>query len=381
MSCGDRKSVNRNSHCAAILVAMIMYPRIVFLALTCAAGGFAGAQSDVKSTLPNGRQIEPVGRWIPVAPYPFAVALREDGAQAAAPSIGFPFALNVVDEPLTDNPQTRRFPNTRENDPEVEVDAGVAYSPDGKLLYVSTGDSGKVRVYRTSDWAIATDALLNGEMGGRKFEKSFAGALAISRDGKFLFVIDEGNWRVVVLNAESMEKSGWVGTGRYPFGLALSPDGSKLYVTNTGLFEYRTIPGVGEGEHPTGGLRFPPFGYPSEGARAGAVVENQHVPGLGDENSDEGSSLWTIDVRNPAKPEVIGEAAIGGSDFRVKWNDRGWCADRCGSGGRCGICHAGAQGLSGEDQVRTARGYWPRPPCRRSQVRSLRTRNTGLCAE
>ena len=38
-----------------------------------------------------------------VAPYPFAVALREDGAQAAAPSIGFPFALNVVDEPMTDH--------------------------------------------------------------------------------------------------------------------------------------------------------------------------------------------------------------------------------------------------------------------------------------
>ena len=177
---------------------------------------------------------------------------------------------------------------------------------------MSTGDSGKVRVYRTSDWAIAKEALLNGEMGGRKFEKSFAGALAISRDGKFLFVIDEGNWRVVVLNAESMEKSGWVGTGRYPFGLALSPDGSKLYVTNTGLFEYRTIPGVGEGRASAGwACGFRHLDIRQQAARRVRLSKNQHVPGLGDENSDEGSSLWTIDVRDPANPGVIGKLRLG----------------------------------------------------------------------
>jgi len=148
--------------------------------------------------LPNGREIEPVGNWIPLAPYPFALAIRPDGAQAAVPSIGFPFALNIVDGLASSQPQTRRFPETRENDPAVEVDAGVAYSPDGKLLYVSTGDSGKVRVYSTNDWKLANEASLDGLIGGKEFERSFAASLAISHDGKLLFVIDEGNWRVVV---------------------------------------------------------------------------------------------------------------------------------------------------------------------------------------
>jgi YVTN family beta-propeller protein len=290
---------------------MTMYRRFLFLALACIAAGLACAQTHVKSTLPNGRQIEPEGKWIPVAPYPFALAVRGDGAQVAVPSIGFPFALNVVDDPMTDHVQAHRFPNTTKNDPAVEVDAGVVYSPDGKLLYVSSGDSGKVRAYGTTDWAVAKEASLDGKIGERRFEKSFAGSLAISRDGKLLLVVDEGNWRVVVLNAETLEKVGWVGTGRYPFGLALSPDGSKLYVTNTGLFEYRTIPGVGQGEHPAGGLRFPAFGYPSKAARKGAVVEGKQVPGLGDENSDEGSSLWSIDVREPSHPTVIAKLRLG----------------------------------------------------------------------
>ena len=289
---------------------MAMYRRISLLALICAAG-LASAQVSVKSTLPNGRQIEPVGRWIPVAPYPFAVALRGDATQTVVPSIGFPFALNVIDEPVSDHPKTQRFPKTRENDPSVEVDAGVVYSPDGKLLYVSTGDSGKVRAYNTSDWAIAKETSLDGEMGRINFEKSFAGALAISRDGKLLFAVDEGNWRIVVLDAQSLERIGSVGTGRYPFGLAVSPDGTKLYVTNTGMFEYRTIPGVGNGEHPVGGLRFPPFGYPSPAAQQGTLVEGKHVPGLGHENSTEGSSLWTIDVRHPAEPSVVAKLRLG----------------------------------------------------------------------
>lgn len=290
---------------------MNWYRRFACLALAHVAAGFLSAQARVNATLPNGRQIEPAGKWIPVAPYPFALALRPDGAQVAVPSIGFPFAMNVIDNPTSDKPKTQRFPKTRENDPAVEVDAGVTYSADGRLLYVSTGDSGKVRVYDTTTWAAIKAASLDGAIGDGSFDKSFAGALAISKDGKLLFVVDEGNWRVVVLNTDTLEKVAYVSTGRYPFGLALSPDGSKLYVTNTGLFEYQTIPSVGVGEHPPGGLRFPPFGYPSATARKGAVVEGKQVPGLGDENSDEGSSLWTIDISHPEKPSAISKLRLG----------------------------------------------------------------------
>ena len=285
--------------------------RWILLLSACTASCAVQAQTQVKSVLPNGRNIEPVGNWIPLAPYPFALAIRPDGAQAAIPSIGFPFALNVVDGPASSHPQTQRFPKTPENDPAVEVDAGVAYSPDGKLLYVSTGDSGKVRAYETTDWKQANETSLDGSIDGKEFKGSFAASLTISRDGKLLFVVDEGNWRVVVLNAETLAKVSSIETGRYPFGLALSPDETRLYVTNTGLFEYRTIPGVGPGENPTGGLRFPPFGYPSQTARDGGVIEGKRVPGLGDENSESGSSLWTIDIRDPAHPSVAAKLRLG----------------------------------------------------------------------
>jgi hypothetical protein len=43
-------------------------------------------QSGITAVLPNGRQIRPVGNWIEVAPYPFAIAVKPDGTEAAVPS-------------------------------------------------------------------------------------------------------------------------------------------------------------------------------------------------------------------------------------------------------------------------------------------------------
>ncbi|WP_348263404.1 YncE family protein [Telmatobacter sp. DSM 110680] len=217
------------------------------------------AQAPVTAVLPNGREIHPEGNWIPLAPYPFALAVRPDYAEIAVPSIGFPFALNVIDEPQTSNPKVRRFPTGHENDPSIEVHAGLSYSPDGNLLYVATGDSGKIRAYRTSDWNAAGEVSLDGSVGETDFGDSFAATLVVSADGKTLYALDQGNWRIVIIDATTWQKIGSVSTGSYPFGLALSPDGDRLYVTNSGLFEYSTIRGASEKNPLKTGLHFPPF--------------------------------------------------------------------------------------------------------------------------
>ncbi len=269
------------------------------------------AQVGVTAVLPNGREIHPAGNWVPVAPYPFALAVRPDGEQISIPSIGFPFALNVVDKPGSDAPNIRRMPGGTENDPAVETHAGLAYSPDGALLYVATGDSGKVRAYQTTDWSAGAEVALDAPIAGKEYSGSFAATLLVSSDGNTIYALDQGNWRVVVIDAAKMECVASIATGSYPFGLALSPDGSKLYVTNTGLFEYTTIPGASDKDPLHTGLHFPPFGYPSKAAREGATVEGKRIAGLGSENSDRGSSLWTFDVRDREHPTVIGKLRLG----------------------------------------------------------------------
>jgi YVTN family beta-propeller protein len=284
------------------------------------------AQTGVTAVLPNGRQIHPAGNWIPLAPYPFALAVRPDGAQIAVPSIGFPFALNVVNRPASPSPQVLRLPSGENNDPAIETHAGLAYSLDGALLYVATGDSGKIRAYRTVDWHPVAELSLDGPLGGKDFKGSFAATLILSADGKTIFALDQGNFRVVIVDAAKMELVASISTGNYPFGLALSPDGAKLYVTNSGLFEYKTVPGA-DAKDPLGtGLHFPPFAYPSKAAREGALVEGRKIPGLGDENSVSGSSLWTYDVRDREHPVVTAKLRLGTKITEVRGETVGGAA-------------------------------------------------------
>lgn len=271
-----------------------------------------GALTGINATLPNGRKIRPEGTWIPVAPFPFAIAVRPDGDELAVPSIGFPFALNLIAHPANSAPVVTTWPERRKNEETIETHAGIAYSPDGKLLYLTLGDSGKVGIWnQVGGWRQVGSIALDGVTAGIDYKGSFAATLLCSSNGKWLYALDQGNWRVVVLNAETRERVASIETGAYPFGMALSPDGTRLFVTNTGLFEYSKIPDATAATAASTGLHFPPFGYPSPAARNGAMVERKQVPGLGDENSDRGSSLWTYNLAADGIPKLAARLRLG----------------------------------------------------------------------
>lgn len=265
----------------------------------------------VTAILPNGRKITPIGDWIPVAPFPFSIALRPDGNQLVAPSLGFPFALNIIDRPTHADRKARQIPEGYLSEPDTEIYTGVCYSPDGKLLYVATGNSGAVDIYSTDNWRKIARINLNGALNGHTYRESFSAAMAISADGRRLFVLDQANWRVVILNSETRTSVAALATGIDPIALALSPDGKRLYIANSGLFDYQTIPGADNSDRLHTGLKFPPFGYPSPQAETGATAEGKKIPGLGDPNSDNGSSLWTYDVSDPQKGRITAKLRLG----------------------------------------------------------------------
>ncbi len=270
---------------------------------TSFAAPLALAQQGVEAILPDGRQIHPAGNWIPVAPFPFAIALKPDGSEAAVPSIGFPFALNVISHPDSAKPTVRRLPDydARNNDPAVQVHAGLAYAPDGQTLYVATGDSGKIDLYSTADWHLLGEIPLDAPINGEDFTGSFAASVLVSADGRTLYALDQGNWRIAIIDAAARKVIASAPTGADPYLTALSPGGSRLYITNIGLFEYSTIPGAKKDDLVGTGLKFPPYGYPSKEAREGTTVDGKKIPGLGPENSDQGSSL--LDLRHPRSGE------------------------------------------------------------------------------
>jgi YVTN family beta-propeller protein len=263
-----------------------------------------------RTFLSNGRYLTPVGTHTPIGRMPYGLAISRDGRTLFVASDGVGQlvtdwqvakpAVTVVSPPAGKTRGKKRG----------ETNAGGAdFSPDGRTLYWSSGDSGAVYVIDVAAPHNTAEISLNVELGDRKFEDSYAVDVKVSGDGKFLYCADVTNFRVAVIDTAARQVVGSVPVGRYPYALAVA--GDTVYVANIGLFEYSAIPAPKSGGFDPRGLTFPPFGYPSREARNGVEVEGRRVPGLGDPNVLESFSVWGVDVSKPTAPKVTSKLKTG----------------------------------------------------------------------
>ncbi|MBL8210612.1 MAG: bifunctional YncE family protein/alkaline phosphatase family protein [Bryobacterales bacterium] len=267
------------------------------------------AQHDPAGTtiLPNGRYLRPEGKHFPLVRFPHGLAMTRDGKRLFIPSDGVGQLLtnwqsgspNIVEIKLP-RPTGRR----------IHLNAGGAdFSPDGSLLYWSSGERGTLFVYETATANQLAEIPLNTEVAGRKFEDSYAADLKVSADGRHLYCADVTNFRLIVVDAEQRRVIGSTPVGRYPYTLALA--GSRVFLANIGLFEYSAIPAPTDGKSDPRGLSRPAFGYPSKEARDGVNFEGRRVPGLGEDNLPQSFSVTGVDVSNPSTPKVLSHWKTG----------------------------------------------------------------------
>jgi len=269
---------------------------------------------DGVTVIPNGRFLTPRGLQIDVAPHPYGLTLSPDGSMAVTANCGVqPFSVSILADVFGENPLVRQIPPEFDTDEGVlaSVYMGLAVSPDKKLLYVGGGQEGKIVIFDlTTDKRIGyIDA--NIPFQGKTYEDSYIGDLVLSSDGKIIFALDQTNFRLVIAGTEARGLLSSLRLGRYPFGLALSPDGKRLYAANVGIFEYSRIEGVDLENPDRQGLLYPPFSYLSKEAREGIDKDGYRVPGLGDPNAPESLSVWEVDVRDPQNPQVTAKVKTG----------------------------------------------------------------------
>jgi YVTN family beta-propeller protein len=260
------------------------------------------------TVLPNGRQLRPEGEHLPLGRFPHGLAMSRDGKRLFVPSDG-------VGQILTEW-QSGALKIVELNPPKPDgkkkghLNAGGAdFSPDGALLYWSSGDRGTVFVFDTASTELLAEIPLNAEVGGKKFEDSYAADLKVSGDGRYVYCADVANFRLAIADAKERRVVGSIPVGRYPYTLAVT--GSRVFVANIGLFEYSAVPPPSDGKSDPRGLTRPPFGYPSKAARDGITLEGRKIPGLGDDNGPQSFSVTGVDVTNPQTPKVLSHLKTG----------------------------------------------------------------------
>lgn len=274
----------------------------------CAPAILEYAQHDPAGTtiLPNGRFLRPLGQHIPVARWPHGLTLSPDGEELFVASGG---VGQLVKAWRGETPTLAELVPTVGTTTKRSNGGAAAYSPDGRKLYWSSGDTGAVYVFDVASKAKTAEISLNGTLGDQTFRDSYAMDLQVSPDGRYLYCADVTNFRVVVVDTAAAQVVGSVRVGRYPYALAVS--GQRVYVANIGMFEYSPVPEPeGEGFDKRG-LTFPPFGFPSKESADGVEVEGRRIPGLGDPNVPESFSVWALDASDPAHPKVVSRIKTG----------------------------------------------------------------------
>jgi len=277
------------------------------------------------TVLPNGRLITPLGKQVKVAPHPYGLALSPDGKTLVTVNSGtHPFSASIVTDIFGLAPQVAQIPpgfKASDADPE-SVFMGASIARDNRTLYLSEGNNGKVGIFDMVTHQRLGSLSLDGEFQNKTYNHSLSGELLLSHDGKSLYVLDLAHFRLVFFDTDSRQVSASIAVGRMPFGLALSRDGKRVYVSNVGTFSYALVPGYDPKNPRDTGITFPAFGYPSKEAEEGAAVEGKPIAGLGDPNVPESNSLYVIDATDPSEPKVldrirtglpIGGAVVGGS--------------------------------------------------------------------
>ena len=98
----------------------------------------------------------------------------------------------------------------------------MAISPDGKALYVSDPTAGNVTILDTVFQAKRGEVALRGKPHG----------LALSADGNTLYVAEHGAGSVAVIDTARCLVTSRIAVGRWPTGLAVADASQRLYVCN-----------------------------------------------------------------------------------------------------------------------------------------------------
>lgn len=256
-----------------------------------------------KTILPNGRFITPIGKQITTAPHPYGLVLSPDGNIAVTANSGTsPFSITVIKNLLSENPIIQQIPEGAKTDEGVleAVFMGLAISPDNQTLYVAGGEANKIFLFdlQTNQKKGEINCAL--KIDDEDFTHGYLGDMTLSKDGKTLYVVDQINFRLIVINTEKQEIIANIPTGRYPFGLTLSPDEKQIYVANVGVFEYKYFKDVDLKDLKKTSKEYSSTAYNSKEMKEG--IDSLGVPALGDPNAPEAFSVWKIDLSKPFTP-------------------------------------------------------------------------------
>ena len=201
-----------------------LLPALAAVAAVLAAGAAVlryprlGRQPDGAYLVPTGQRLTPAGRHFDVDDRPLGMVLSPDGSRLAVVtgSNFAPRALHILDArkgaPLSRVPIGNSF-------------VGVAFAADGRTVYVGGGASDQVMVLREQpDGAFS-------QQDAFALKDAAPSGLALSPDGSTLYVSLNLKHSVAAIHLPTRQVTE-IPAGMHPYTTVAAPGGKKIWVTN-----------------------------------------------------------------------------------------------------------------------------------------------------
>lgn len=199
------------------LVAAATGSLATYHAMTRKAAAFVKPGPDL---LFNGWGISPAGQHVQIGDMPLKVVFSPDRKQLVTSTLGFSGVhLTTLDATTHQVIQTLDL---------EKVWNGLAFSPDGKTLYVSGGNSGKLMTF-----AYDAGKLTKGQE-VKAPEYSFISGVAVHPTKGTIYACNEAFNQLYALDPAGLKVLGVVNTGSNPHSCCFGEDGRHLYISNWG---------------------------------------------------------------------------------------------------------------------------------------------------
>jgi YVTN family beta-propeller protein len=171
----------------------------------------------------NGWGVTPAGEHVRISDMPLKMIVSPDKRMLLAVSGGFnDTGLTVLD--IASRKRTQFLPLP-------EVWNGLAFSSDGGRIFVGGGDSGRIYQFTYADGKVETSGFV--KPAPDETVVFLAGIAVHPKTGK-VYVCNEANNEIWVLNAQTLAREATIGVGEHPHTCLFGADKRYLYVSNWG---------------------------------------------------------------------------------------------------------------------------------------------------
>jgi len=206
--------------------------------------------------LATGVRLDPIGDAIDLGSMPLAMAVAPDGNRVAVVLAGWrEQGLQIIDL------RSRRVVQTLG---QPAAFAGIAFSRDGRALYVSGGWDDSIFCYSWEKGSAALQRKVSLADGDAKPGSRYPAGIAVSADGRYLYVAENVGDSLAVIDLTTSRVVSRFETGHYPYGVELATNG-MVYVSAWGANTIAVFQAQPDG-------RLAPSGELTVGARPSSLI-------------------------------------------------------------------------------------------------------------